>query len=103
MAVCNVPIALSSIRPLDRLFVRASELSQRRISSPDPFPSFPQQLSDSSPNPFIGQLQPHFIFRVFEILAPPSKLLVKRLFHRWDALLSVSAKYFSQRVLESLL
>lgn len=103
MAICNAPIFLTRIRPLDRLSVRASELPQRRIPRPDPFPSLPQQLSDPSPNPFIDQLRPHFIFRVFEIHVPPSKLLVKRLFHRREALPSVSAKYFSQRVLEPLL
>lgn len=56
MAICNAPIALTRIRPLDRLSVRASELPQRCISRPAPFPSLPQQLSDSSAEPLVRLL-----------------------------------------------
>ena len=103
MAVRNVPIALPSIRPLDCPFVCAPEFPQRRIFCPNQFPSLPQQLSDSSPNPLVRRFRPRFVFREFEIFAPPTKLLVKHLFHHWDTLLSVSGKYFSQRILEPLL
>lgn len=82
VAVRNAPIALTRIRPLDRLSVRTSEFPQRRISLLAPLPSLPQQLSDSSPNPLDCRIRPRFVFRKFEILTPTSKLLVQRLFHR---------------------